>query len=93
MQMVFTRSVDPVAASEHSITRMTVATIAEADQHDSELGNAHAHSLFDKLTVAANDPSAPARDFAACSVLFDGQPLEVGKSIAAAPGVTLIRRC
>ena len=62
--------------------------------HDSELGNAHAHSLFDRLTVArAGDASAPARDFAAYAVTFDGQALAVGQRIQAVPGVTLTRRC
>ena len=164
VQMTFARSVDPVIASEHSITRMAVATEAEADKqdgdnrtmgrkhtvpyglyrshgfvssflakqtgfsaddlelflkaledmfehdrsaargqmatrglyvfkHDSELGNAHAHSLFDRLTVAAVDPASPARDFAAYSVLFDGKPVELGQSLQASPGVTLTRRC
>jgi CRISPR-associated protein Csd2 len=164
VQMTFARSIDPVIASEHSITRMAVATQAEADKqdgdnrtmgrkhtvpyglyrshgfvsaflakqtgfsaddlelflkaledmfehdrsaargqmatrglyvfkHESELGNAHAHSLFDKLTVAAIDPASPARDFAAYSVQFDGQPVEIGRPLQAAPGVTLTRRC
>ncbi|MDZ4800070.1 MAG: type I-C CRISPR-associated protein Cas7/Csd2 [Bryobacteraceae bacterium] len=164
VQMTFARSIDPVIASEHSITRMAVATEVEAEKqhgdnrtmgrkhtvpyglyrshgfvssflakqtgfsaddlelflkaledmfehdrsaargqmatrglyvfkHDSELGNAHAHSLFDRLTVAAIDPASPARAFAAYSVLYDGSPVEVGQSLQAAPGVTLIRRC
>lgn len=164
VQMTFARSIDPVIASEHSITRMAVATEAEAEKqegdnrtmgrkhtvpyglyrsqgfvssflakqtgfsaddlelflkaledmfehdrsaargqmatrglyvfkHDSELGNAHAHSLFDKLTVEAADPATPTRDFTAYSVLFDGKQVEVGQSLQAAPGVTLIRRC
>jgi CRISPR-associated protein Csd2 len=164
VQMTFARSIDPVIASEHSITRMAVATEAEAEKqdgdnrtmgrkhtvpyglyrshgfissflakqtgfttddlehflkaledmfehdrsaargqmatrglyvfkHDSALGNAHAHSLFDRLTVAATDPASPARTFAAYSVLFDGKPVEIGQSLQAAPGVTLTRRC
>lgn len=164
VQLTFARSIDPVIASEHSITRMAVATEVEAEKqdgdnrtmgrkhtvpyglyrshgfvssflakqtgfsaddlelflkaledmfehdrsaargqmatrglyvfkHDSELGNAHAHSLFDRLTVAAIDPASPARAFAAYSVLYDGSPVEVGQSLQAAPGVTLIRRC
>lgn len=164
VQMTFARSIDPVVASEHSITRMAVATEGEAEKqdgdnrtmgrkhtvpygvyrshgfvssflakqtgfssddlelffkaledmfehdrsaargqmatrglyvfkHDSELGNAHSHALFDRLTVTAKQPDAPARDFGAYSVLFDGQPLSVGQTLQAAPGVTLIRRC
>ena len=165
VQMTFGRSIDPVIATEHSITRMAVATEAEAEkqdgdnrtmgrkhtvpyglyrshgfvsaflgkqtgfsaddlalffkaledmfehdrsaargqmatrglyvfEHESELGNAHAHALFDRLAVArAGDASAPARDFVAYSITFDGKPLGVGETIDAAPGVKLTRRC
>lgn len=165
VQLTFARSIEPVVASEHSITRMAVATEAEAEkqggdnrtmgrkhtvpygvyrghgfvsaflarqtgfadsdlqllwqslsemfehdrsaargqmatrglyvfEHASELGNAHAHDLFDRLVVArAGEGSAPARDFAAYSVTFDGRALQVGESLEAAPGVTLTRRC
>ncbi len=164
VQMTFARSIDPIVALEHSITRMAVATEAEAEKqggdnrtmgrkhtvpyglyrshgfissflakqtgfgdddlelffkavesmfehdrsaargemstrglyvfkHDSELGNASAHSLFDRLTVANQHPDAPARDFGAYAVTFDGHPLSVGESLQAAPGVTLTRRC
>ncbi len=164
VQMTFARSVDPVVTTEHAITRMAVATVAESEKqdgdnrtmgrkhtvpyglyrshgfvssflakqtsfsegdlellfkaiedmfehdrsaargqmatrglyvfkHDSELGNAHSHALFDRLTVTASDLAVPARDFGAYSVLFDGQPVPVGQSMPAAPGVTLIRRC
>ena len=62
--------------------------------HDSELGNAHAHALFDRLTVArSGDAASPAREFAAYSVAFDGEALAVGARLQAAPGVTLTRRC
>ena len=163
-QLTFARSVDPVIAQEHSITRMAVATEAEAEKqegdnrtmgrkhtvpyglyrshgfissflakqtgfsgddlellfkafeqmfehdrsaargemstrglyvfkHESELGNAPAHALFDRLTVARTGDDV-ARDFGAYSVLFDGQPVQVGEhAIAGQPNVTLIRRC
>lgn len=164
VQLTFARSIDPIVPAEHAITRMAVATEAEAEKqqgdnrtmgrkhtvpyglymahgfvsaflakqtgfgdddlallwqslehmfehdrsaargqmatrglyvfkHDSELGNAHAHALFDRLTVSPLAPAAPARDFSAYSVLFDGQPVSVGQTLQAAPGVTLIRRC
>jgi CRISPR-associated protein Csd2 len=165
VQMTFARSIDPVVALEHSITRVAVATEAEAEkqqgdnrtmgrkhtvpyglyrahgfvsaflarqtqfedadlqllwqaleqmfehdrsaargqmstrglyvfEHDSELGNAHAHALFDHLTVErCGDAGAPARDFGAYLVRFDGRSLTVGERIEAAPGVALIRRC
>jgi CRISPR-associated protein Csd2 len=62
-------------------------------KHDSELGNAHAHALFDRVKVGLKEPGSLARDFGAYSVKFDGRPIEVGASIQAAPGVTLTRRC
>jgi CRISPR-associated protein Csd2 len=164
VQLTFARSIEPVVATEHSITRMAVATEAEAEkqqgdnrtmgrkhtvpyglyrahgfvsaflarqtgfaeddlallwqalenmfehdrsaargqmatrglyvfEHDSELGNAHAHALFDRLLVARTPASmGPARDFGAYSITFDGRTLAVGESLEAAPGVTLTRR-
>lgn len=63
-------------------------------EHESELGNAHAHALFDRLAIAhTGDAAAPARDFGAYSVAFDGRALAIGESVAAAQGVTLTRRC
>jgi len=63
-------------------------------EHESELGNAHAHALFDRLVIGrAADGATPVRDFSAYSVTFDGRTLAVGESTAAAPGVTLTRRC
>ena len=164
VQMTFARSLDPIVASEHTITRMAVATEKEAEsqdgdnrtmgrkhtvpyglyrshgfvsaflarqtgfsaddlalfykaledmfehdrsaargematrglyvfKHTSDLGDAHAHGLFDKLTVRNTDPGAPARSFGAYEVLFDGQPLAIGEEREAAPGVTVLRRC
>ena len=164
VQMTFARSADPIVATEHSITRMAVATEAESDKqdgdnrtmgrkhtvpyglyrahgfvsaflakqtgfsaddlelffkaledmfehdrsaargqmatrglyvfkHDSELGNAHSHALFDRLAVVPNDPATPARDISAYGVTFDGAPVTIGQEIQAAPGVTLTRRC
>lgn len=62
-------------------------------RHDSELGNAPAHALFERLTVERSPEVTAPRDFGAYSVLFDGKPVAAGGEIAAAPGVTLIRRC
>ena len=61
-------------------------------EHDSELGNAPAHALFDRLVGAPTAPGTPARDFSAYTVTFDGQALEVGATVEAAPGVRLTRR-
>ena len=164
VQLTFARSVEPIVALEHSITRMAVATEGEAEKqqgdnrtmgrkhtvpygvyvahgfvssflakqtgfgeddlelvfqalsqmfehdrsaargemstrglyvfkHDSELGNAPAHALFDRLQVTPKEPGAVARSFDAYSVAFDGQSLAVGQSLRPAPGVTLTRRC
>ncbi len=164
VQLTFARSIDPVVAQEHSITRMAVATEAEAEKqegdnrtmgrkhtvpyglyrahgfvssflakqtgfsaddlelffkaleqmfehdrsaargemstrglyvfrHDSELGNAPAHALFDRLMVEPKGTDEVARSFSAYSVRFDGLDVAVGQELAAAPGVTLIRKC
>ena len=164
IQLTFARSVEPIVALEHSITRMAVATEGEAEKqqgdnrtmgrkhtvpygvyvahgfvssflakqtgfddsdlelvfqslaqmfehdrsaargemstrglyvfkHDSELGNAPAHALFDRLQVKPKEAGAVARGFDAYSVSFDDHPLSVGQSVQAAPGVTLTRRC
>lgn len=62
-------------------------------KHQSELGNAPAHALFDRMTVEKQGDDV-ARDFGAYSVRFDGQPVAVGEhQIADMPNVTLIRRC
>jgi CRISPR-associated protein Csd2 len=165
VQLTFGRSIDPIVASEHSITRMAVATEAESEkqdgdnrtmgrkhtvpyglyrahgfvsaflakqtkfgaedlellwqalsdmfehdrsaargematrglyvfEHAGELGNAHSHTLFDRLAINhKGDANAPARDFGAYSVSFDGKALGIGETIEAAPGVKLTRRC
>jgi CRISPR-associated protein Csd2 len=163
VQLTFARSVKPIIALEHSITRMAVATEAEAEkqggdnrtmgrkytvpyglyrahgfisahladqtgfseddlalffealvgmlehdrsaargemstrglyifEHDSKLGNAHAHALFDRLTVVQKDEVQVARGFDAFNVEFDGKALEIGASTQAATGVNLMRK-
>ena len=156
VQLTFARSVDPIVALEHSITRMAVATEAEAEKqggdnrtmgrkhtvpyglyvahgfvssflakqtgfdendlellwqslenmfehdrsaargematrglyafkHDSELGNAHAHSLFDRLQIKRKDGIDVPRSFSDYDVNIDETNMPAG--------VTLIRRC
>jgi CRISPR-associated protein Csd2 len=163
VQITFARSVEPIVALEHSITRMAVATEAEAEKqqgdnrtmgrkhtvpyglyvahgfvssflakqtgfgdddlelvfkalsqmfehdrsaargemstrglyvfkHESELGNAPAHILFDRLQIQPKQEGDVARSFAAYSVAFDGKPVAVNETITAAPGVTLMRK-
>lgn len=155
VQLTFARSVDPVIAQEHSITRMAVATEAEAEkqdgdnrtmgrkhtvpyglyvahgfvsaflakqtgfgeddlellwqsleymfdhdrsaargematrglyvfEHDSELGNAHAHDLFERVRPRLKDGVAVARGFADYAVAVDEAGLPTG--------VKLVRR-
>ena len=62
-------------------------------QHDSELGNAPAHALFERLQVQPKEASAVARSFDAYNVAFDGEGLAVGAEVQAAPGVKLRRVC
>ena len=154
VQMTFGRSIDPIISSEHSITRMAVATEAEAEkqkgdnrtmgrkftvpyglyvshgfisahlaaqtgfttddlnvfwealekmfwedhsaargemnvrglyvfEHDSALGRAPAHKLFEKIKVERKDSSIPARSFDDYKVTIDETMPE---------GVTLIRK-
>lgn len=80
---------------DRSATRGQMATRGlYVFEHASELGNEHAHALFDRLTVHRSAGSeGPARDFGAYAVAFDGQALAVDAAVQAAPGVTLKRRC
>lgn len=155
VQMTFARSVDPIVASEHSITRMAVATEKEAEsqegdnrtmgrkhtvpyglyrshgfvsaflanqtgfgdadleivfkaledmfehdrsaargematrglivfKHDSELGNAHAHSLFDRIKIKRKEGVEVPRAFSDYELIID----ETGMP----GGVKMIRR-
>ncbi len=152
VQMTFGRSVDPVVTLEHSITRMAVATEAEAEKqggdnrtmgrkntvpygvyvahgfvsahlanqtgfseddlsllwealanmfehdrsaarglmatqkliifkHDSALGNAPAHKLFERVTLKRKDESKPPRDFSDYTCALDRADLPAGIEI------------
>jgi CRISPR-associated protein Csd2 len=62
-------------------------------EHQDRLGNAHAHTLFDRLQVAPSPGrTPPARDFGAYSVSFDGKPLDIGATVQATPSVKLHRK-
>jgi CRISPR-associated protein Csd2 len=163
VQLTFARSVDPIVALEHSITRMAVATEAEAEKqqgdnrtmgrkhtvpyglyvahgfvssflakqtgfgnedltllwqalgqmfehdrsaargematrglyvfkHDSELGNAPAHALFERLQIKPMNAGIAARSFADYQVTFDGQTVPPGsQGLSVATGVQLMR--
>lgn len=152
VQLTFARSVDPVVALEHSITRMAVTTEAEAEKqqgdnrtmgrkftvpyglyvahgfvsaflakqtgfsdddlnllwealpnmfdhdrsaargematrglyvfkHDSELGNGHAHSLFERIQPKLRDGVAAPRDFSDYAVAVNDVELPRGVSL------------
>ena len=152
VQLTFARSVDPVIAQEHSITRMAVATEAEAEKqqgdnrtmgrkhtvpygiyiahgfvssflakqtgfgeedlellwqaleqmfehdrsaargematrglyvfkHDSELGNAHAHALFDRIKIERKEGVEVPRHFADYTVNIDEAALPTGVTL------------
>ena len=163
VQLTFARSVEPIVALEHSITRMAVATEAEAEKqqgdnrtmgrkhtvpyglyvahgfvssflakqtgfgeddlallwralgqmfehdrsaargematrglyvfkHESELGNAPAHALFDRLQVKPLNPGTAARSFTDYAVTFDGQSIPIDQQgVPVAPGVQITR--
>jgi CRISPR-associated protein Csd2 len=51
-------------------------------KHDSKLGNAPAHSLFDRVTVSrASDPATPARAFSDYQVAINSEDLPSGVEI------------
>lgn len=152
VQMTFARSIDPIVAIEHSITRMAVATEAEAEKqggdnrtmgrkhtipyglyrahgfvsahlaqqtgfgdddlellweslthmfehdrsaargematrglyvfkHDSALGNAPAHKLFERIEIRRNSNPAPARHFSDYTVAVDDFGLPHGVAL------------
>jgi CRISPR-associated protein Csd2 len=61
-------------------------------KHDSELGNAPAHALFDRLQVKPLTPGLAARSFSDYAVTFDGKTMGVGDQASpVAPGVQLTR--
>jgi len=50
-------------------------------EHESALGNAPTHALFDRLTVARKDPSRPARQFADYEVALDTEAMPAGITV------------
>jgi CRISPR-associated protein Csd2 len=65
-------------------------------KHDSKLGNANAHRLFDRLKITIKDESKPSRALGDYDITFDGKPLDEvvkpGESKDLGKGITLIRR-
>ncbi len=62
-------------------------------RHDSHLGNAPAHTLFERLKVVPKKAGEVTRSFDAYSVTFDDKELKVNDSVVPESGVTLTRRC
>ena len=148
VQLTFSRSVDPVVSTEHSITRMSVTNERDLEkertmgrkftvpygvyrlhgfvsaplaartgfsqedldllweallgmfehdrsaargemaarklvvfEHESRLGNAPAHELFDRVTVSRKDTSRPARSFTDYEVAVDSENLPGGVTL------------
>ncbi len=61
-------------------------------EHESELGNAPAYSLFERLSIAPKEPGTIVRNFDAYTVRFDNQTLAIGDSLQATQGVNLARK-
>jgi CRISPR-associated protein Csd2 len=158
VQFTFARSIDPIVALEHSITRMAVTNEKDLEKertmgrkftvpyglyaaygfvsaflanqtrfdegdlellwqalsqmfehdrsaargqmstrglyvfkHDSALGDAHAHSLFDRIGVKRKDGVEVPREFADYKVLIDGMEMPIGAQLYPVQGVTLTR--
>ncbi len=90
---LFFKALDQMFEHDRSAARGEMSTRGlYVFKHSSELGNAPAHALFDRLkaTLLSDDV---ARDFGAYSITFDGKPVAVGEEISVSEGVTLIRRC
>lgn len=65
-------------------------------KHDSKLGNANAHRLFERLKIVQHDENKPPREIGDYEITFDGTPLDeivkAGESKDLGNGITLIRR-
>ncbi len=59
--------------------------------NDSQLGNAHAHSLFDHVSIERKDNVEVPREFADYNVLVDGNEMTIGAQLSPAQSITLTR--
>lgn len=90
---LFFKAIEQMFEHDRSAARGEMATRGlYVFKHESDLGNAPAHTLFDRLTVVREGDEV-ARDFSAYSVHFDGRTVTAGEEIVAAQNVKLIRRC
>jgi CRISPR-associated protein Csd2 len=91
---LFWKALAQMFEHDRSVARGEMATRGlYVFRHDQPLGNLPAHDLFDRITVKRQPGVEIPRAFGDYTVLFDGQPLAARTQAAAAPGVTLIRRC
>lgn len=91
------QSLDRMFESDRSASRgQMAARELLIFKHESKLGNANAHRLFDKLVIKQKDESKPPRSSGDYDITFDGKPLDdfikPGESKELGNGVTLIRR-
>lgn len=90
---LFWTAVSQMFEHDRSAARGLMATRALLIfEHGSALGNAPAHSLFERVTVPPTN-TPPARSFSDYEVLFDGNELPpVGSTMELEEGVSLLRR-
>ena len=91
------QSLDKMFESDRSASRGEMAARELLIfKHDSKLGNANAHRLFDRLKITIKDESKPSRAISDYDITFDGKPLDEvikpGESKDLGNGITLIRR-
>jgi len=79
---VFWQALQMMFDQDHSATRGEMATQKlVVFEHQSQLGNAPSHKLFERVTVVPNDPGRPPRQFSDYTVAVDSSDLPSGVSI------------
>jgi CRISPR-associated protein Csd2 len=61
-------------------------------KHDSPLGNAPSHTLFERITARKRDGVEAPREFIDYTVLVDGAEMKAGEERMPVEGVVLTRR-
>ncbi|HNY32445.1 MAG TPA: type I-C CRISPR-associated protein Cas7/Csd2 [Fibrobacteria bacterium] len=90
---LFWKAIENMFEHDRSAARGLMSTRALlVFEHDSALGNAAAHALFERVTIPPAK-NQPARSFADYEPLFDGKPLPpVGSTTDLGKGVKLFRK-
>jgi CRISPR-associated protein Csd2 len=79
---VFWQALQMMFDQDHSAARGEMATQRlVVFEHQSQLGNAPSHKLFERVTVAPNDPGQPPREFRDYIVAVDSSDLPSGVSV------------